>query len=66
MTTALPPVVADYLAAIDILDAEQIASFGSDLDLRDFAVSQRDDADGDVVSLPLRAANGALLGGPQH
>jgi signal transduction histidine kinase len=52
----------DYLAAIDILDAEQIASFGSDLDLRDFAVSQRDNADGDVVSLPLRAANGALLG----
>ncbi len=52
----------DYVAAIDILDADQIASIGSELDLRDFSVSQRDPEDDDVVSLPLRAANGALLG----
>ena len=52
----------DYIASIDILDPAQIAALGSELDLRDFAISQRSDADDDLVSLPLRAANGALLG----
>src|SRR5689334_9112685 len=52
----------DYLAAIDILEPEQIAGLGSELDLSDFAVSQHNVEDPDVVALPLRAANGALLG----
>lgn len=52
----------DYLAAVDILEPEQIAALGSDLDLTNFAVSQHNVEDPDVVALPLRAANGALLG----
>jgi signal transduction histidine kinase len=52
----------DYIASIDILDPGQIAALGSELDLRDFSISQRGEENADFVSLPLRAANGALLG----
>jgi signal transduction histidine kinase len=55
----------DYIAAVDILDAAQIAALGSELNLHDFAVSQREDTDNDLVSLPLRAANEAVLGHAQ-
>lgn len=51
----------DYLASVDILDPGQIASIGAELDLHDFAVTSREDSQNDVVALPLRAANGALL-----
>ncbi|MBS0384303.1 MAG: hypothetical protein JSS00_03020 [Proteobacteria bacterium] len=53
---------ADYLAAIDILDPAQIAALGSELDLDAFSLTQRVDPDAGFVSLPMRAANGALLG----
>ena len=52
----------DYVAAIDILEPAQVAAIGSELELSGFALTQRDDASADVVSLPVRAANGALLG----
>ncbi len=52
----------DYVAAVDILEPAQIAAIGSELDLREFTVSQRIDPEADIVSLPLRATNGALLG----
>lgn len=52
----------DYVAAIDILEPAQIASLGSELELNDFALTQRDDPDADVISLPVRATNGAVLG----
>jgi signal transduction histidine kinase len=52
----------DYLATIDILEPAQIEALGSDLDLSEFAVSLHNGADANVVALPLRAANGALLG----
>ncbi len=65
-----PNAAVDYIAAIDILEPEQIGSIGNELDLRDLAVSQRVDPDADLVALPIRAANGALLGylqwGDQH
>jgi signal transduction histidine kinase len=57
-----PNAPVDYIAAVDILEPSQMAALGSELDLGDFAVSQRDDADDGFVRLPLRAANGALLG----
>lgn len=59
----LPPTApVDYVAAIDILDPDQIAALGSELDLRGFTVNLRDDANPDLVSLPLRAASGGVLG----
>lgn len=50
----------DYLAVIDILEPSQFASFGAELDLLDFEMTQHPNAS--AVSLPLRAVNGTPLG----
>jgi signal transduction histidine kinase len=53
----------DYVVAVDILDDRQIAEIGRDLDVQDLAlVAQPPAPSPDIVSLPLRAANGDLLG----
>src|SRR5262249_40691287 len=55
-----PSEPVDYLATIDILEPSQFASLGAELDLLDFEMTQHPPTD--VVSLPLRAANGERLG----
>jgi signal transduction histidine kinase len=57
-----PGTPVDYLASVDILDPAQIAAIGAELDLAGFAVTPHEIVGRDLVSLPLRASNGALLG----
>ncbi|MBI3439953.1 MAG: hypothetical protein HY054_15110 [Proteobacteria bacterium] len=52
----------DYIASIDVLDAEQISTIGSDLDLQGFTFSRAANSNNSLVFLPIRGANGALLG----